>query len=49
MMKKAMAAFLTLCLFVALLAVPSFAAGKDAEPTQDPDVLTDVLGALDTA
>ncbi|MBE6736923.1 MAG: hypothetical protein E7567_08545, partial [Ruminococcaceae bacterium] len=48
-MKKAIAALLSLCLFVALLAVPAFAAEKQAEPEQDPGVLADVLGVLDSA
>lgn len=48
-MRKAIAALLSLCLFVALLAVPSFAAENKAEEEQDMGVLADVLGVLDTA
>ncbi len=48
-MRKAIAALLSLCLFVALLAVPSFAAENKTEEEQDMGVLADVLGVLDTA
>ncbi|MBQ8083297.1 MAG: CotH kinase family protein [Clostridia bacterium] len=48
-MKKALAALMSLCLFVVLLCVPSFAAKAPAEEEGDMGVLSDVLGALDTA
>lgn len=47
-MRKAIAALLSLCLFVVLLAVPSFAAENKAEEEQDMGLLSDVLGAMDT-
>lgn len=48
-MKKTIAVLLTLCLFTVLLAVPSFAAGNKAEEEQDMGLLSDVLGAMDSA
>ncbi len=48
-MRKAIAALLSLCLFVALLAVPAFAAEKQTAPAaQTPDILGEVLGATDS-